>query len=186
MLIPLRVRTPLPNFTKPPVPVKSPLKVEETEPVVKVPLPRATVPAPSRLEAVVAFPLRRTVAPAATLSALLALSRFAPFIARVPPLTRVSPVKVLLPESVKVVPAPVLTSEPVPLMTPPKSLVMAPVVSVPTPRVTFPSPASAPILSENPARSRVVPLARVTAEASEIAPDTPSRKMPPLTEVEPV
>jgi len=79
-------------------------------------------------------------------------------------------------------------------MTPLKvvEVLFPPVVSVPTPRETFPPvvppPAREPIVSALPFNARETPavLAKVTADVSAIALPPSKLRVPPVTDVEPV
>ncbi len=93
----------------------------------------------------------------------------------------------LVPLTVKT-PLPVLVRPPVPLMTPEKlvEVLSPPVVSVPLPRVTLPAPASEPIVPLRLFRSKIAPLATLTAEADDTPPAAPRRSVPVLMVVAPV
>lgn len=92
VLVPERVRVPLPDFTKPPVPLRIPAKVEEFAPVVRMPLPRVTVPEPETEAMAVLLLAKAKIAPVAMLTSVLAERRLRPPSERVPKLIAVAPV----------------------------------------------------------------------------------------------
>ena len=81
-----------------------------------------------------------------------------------------------------------MVNEPVPLMIPENTVLVlsAPAVSIPLPSVTFPEPASEPIVSLLLFRSNVAPPATVTAVESDRTSLAPSCSVPALTIVGPV
>jgi hypothetical protein len=93
----------------------------------------------------------------------------------------------LLPDSVNV-PVPILLSPPVPEMTPAKLVEVpsAPVVSTPEPSDTPPAPASEPIVSLKPARSRPASAPIVKGDIGARLLAEPAFSVPPETSVAPV
>ncbi len=85
-------------------------------------------------------------------------------------------------------PVPALVSPPVPLITPEKvvDVLFPPVVRVPVPSVTLPTPAREPIVSAKLFRSKVAPPATTTALVLAMRLAAPSCKVPTLMVVAPV
>src|SRR5262249_30643218 len=151
-------------------------------PVVRMPLPRVTLPAPAREPIVVLALFRSKVAPEATVTAVGSGRAPVTPIRRVPVLTVVGRERGVGGARGEMA-VPTLVKAPVPLITPVKEVevLSPPEVSVPLPSWTLPAPVSEPIVSLKLLRLRVALAATVTALPSGMTPAARRRSVPALT-----